>query len=1029
MPKWTKEQSDAVYKDGTNIIVSAGAGSGKTAVLTERVLEKIKTGVSLNNLLILTFTKLAAKEMRERIGDKLKKNNLNAELELLDAADITTFDAYALGLVKKYHYYLNVSKDISIIESSVIEIYKKKALEVIFNNLYEEEDKDFLALIKDYCIKDDNEIFNYILMLNNKLDLKNSKLNYLDNYLKDNYNDEIIESNISEYVSQIFTLIDKIRVYLEYIDDNDYLEKIENSLSGLISSYTYEEVVSNINIKLPIARSVSDTTKEYKDKINECIKEIKALCSFSSEKEMKEQIMWTKGHIKTIINIIKKLDSEVRVYKNKYDFYEYSDIANLAIKLVKENDIVRNEIKDNLNEILIDEYQDTNDIQEEFISYIANNNVYMVGDIKQSIYKFRNANPYIFKNKYDNYSNNNGGIKIDLNKNFRSRQEVIEDINKMFNKVMDDDIGGADYIKSHQMIFGNNTYNEIGLNNQNNNFEIYSYLNDTIYKKEEIEAFIIAKDIKRKVEEGYLIFDKEINQNRKVKYGDITILMDNSRNFELFKKILEYESVPTTIMKSGNLLDGELIIIIKNIINLIIKVKSNSYDIEFKKLFMSLGRSFLFQIDDNTLFNYFLNNNFYDSAIYKICKEISSNTDYIPLDEILDIIIDKFDFYNKLILIGDYQKNIIKIDKLKEITNNLVDLNYDIYSYNDYLNNIVQDNIKIEYQINEEGNDSVRIMTIHASKGLEFNICYFASLYSKFNIREVINKFTYDSKYGIIMPYKNNFLYNTIYHTLSYKDYVKENISERIRLFYVALTRAKEKMIFILPQKDNIKENTMTEVIDLDIRKKYSSFADILYSLNSIIKDNYHNIDLNDINLTKKYNMINDSNYKNKLNVIDTKLNVKEISISPSSEEDKSFSKNNMHFITKEEKEKLDYGKRMHEIFEMIDFMNPNYENLDYNEETMIKAFLKLLDLTNSISIYKEYEFVYEENNISYHGIIDLMIEYENSIKIIDYKLKGINDEAYLLQLNGYKNYIERVFNKTVDIYLYSIILKELEKI
>ena len=136
---WTKEQETAIYKDGTNIIVSAGAGSGKTAVLTERVLEKVKNGISVDNLLILTFTKMAAKEMRERIGDKLKKAGLTSELSKLDTADITTFDAYALSLVKKYHYYLNVSKDISIIDASVITLYKRKVLKDIFNELYEKE--------------------------------------------------------------------------------------------------------------------------------------------------------------------------------------------------------------------------------------------------------------------------------------------------------------------------------------------------------------------------------------------------------------------------------------------------------------------------------------------------------------------------------------------------------------------------------------------------------------------------------------------------------------------------------------------------------------------------------------------------------------------------------------------------------------------------------------------------------------------------------------------------------------------------
>lgn len=1029
MTKWTKEQTEAIYKDGTNIIVSAGAGSGKTAVLTERVLEKVKNGVSLSNLLILTFTKMAAKEMRERIGSKLKENNFVSELSILDTADITTFDAYALSLVKKYHYYLNLSKNINIIPSSVIDLYKREILKNIFEDLYEKEDKEFLSLIKEYCVKDDKEIFDYILGLNNKLDLKTNKREYLESYIDSKYNEDSICKDIEEYTTVIFKLIDNIRNYLEYIDDADYFDKLYKVISPLLDSSTYDEIKSNIEFKMPIARGVSDITREYKDKISESIKEIKKYVSYDSEKVIKEGILKTKIYVEEIIKIILQLDEKVSEYKNKYDYYEYSDIAGFAIRLVKENSEIRNEIKNNLNEILIDEYQDTNDIQEEFISYISNNNVYMVGDIKQSIYRFRNANPYIFKNKYDNYSNNNGGIKIDLNKNFRSREEVITNINLMFDRIMDDDIGGALYRKSHQMIFGNMMYKGDGDNNQNNDFEVYSYLNETNYKKEEVEAFIIADDILDKINSGYLAFGKEEKGNRNIKYSDFVILMDNSKNFELYKKILEYKGIPTTIMKSGNLLDGELIVILKNIVSLIIKIKEGSIDTEFKKLFMSLGRSFLFNIDDNILFDYFLNKNFYSSDIYKITKEISDGVDIIPIEKLLDIIIDKFDIYNKLILIGDYKANILRIEKLKEITRNLVDLNYSVYDYKDYLCSIVDNDMKIEYSVNDSNDNTVKIMTIHASKGLEFNVCYFSGLYSKFNIREAINKFSYDNKYGIIIPYKDDFMYNTIYHNLSYRDYVLENISERIRLLYVALTRAKEKMIFVLPQNKSDISIDISDVIDNSIRSKYSSFASIMYSLEAITKEYYKNISLDDIGLTKEYNLIKNGNYVKEINEVYDKIEVEEIlSYEDNIKEEKSFSKKSIHLINKDEQNKLDYGTKIHELLELTDFINPNYDELSMKERQIINNFIDKINIQGA-KIYKEYEFVYNEDNITYHGIIDLILEYDNNIKIIDYKLKNINDSEYLKQLSGYKKYIESIFNKNVNIYLYSILNDDLEEI
>ena len=1023
---WTNEQKEAIYTEGTNIIVSAGAGSGKTAVLTERVLEKVKKGISVDNLLILTFTKMAAKEMKERIGDKLKKEGLTSELAKLDTADITTFDAYALSVVKKYHYYLNVSKDINIIDGSVITLYKRKILKDIFEELYEENNHEFIDFIQEYCIKDDKDIFEFILNINSKLDLKTNKREYLDNYINTVYDEVKIDNDIDNYIKVILKLISNINDYLEYIDDDDYLAKLYDVLSPLLSAKSYDDIKSNISIKLPILRGASDITREYRDKIKSTIDEIKKLTTYDSYDDIKRGILSTKENAKVIIDIIKKLDDITYNYKVKYNSYEYSDISALAIKLVRDNKEIREEIKNNLNEILIDEYQDTNDVQEEFISYISNNNVYMVGDIKQSIYRFRNANPYIFKNKYDTYSNNIGGIKIDLNKNFRSREEVINNINLLFDRIMDNDIGGADYSLSHRMIYGNLMYKGDGDNKEDNNFSVYNYLNDTTFKNNEVEAFIIADDIKNKINSGYRAFGKDTNGVRKIKYSDFAILLDSSKSFDLYKKILEYNGIPTSIVKSVNLTDGEVVLAIKNIISFIIKINDNKIDNEFKKLFISIGRSFLFNTDDNVLFDYFLNNNFKDSDIYKISYNITKRLDTISLEEIIDLIVDNFDFYNKLFLLGDYNANILRIQKLKEITNSLINLDYDIYDYQKYLDDIISNNLKLEYSVNDNSTDTVKIMTIHASKGLEFGVCYYGELYNRFNNSDAISKYSYDNKYGIILPYKDKFLYNTIYHNLSYRDYVMENISERIRLFYVALTRAKEKMIFILPSNTKDDNKSIGDIIDNSIRGKYNSFASIMYSLESITKDYYKNIDINDINLSKDYNMISNNNYKEHLKLINDKIEVNTTCIPSSIKENKTFSKKDIHIINKEEEDKLLYGRLIHELFECTDFNN--LDNLSDNNKKIIERFLEKVDISHA-NIYKEYEFIYDEDNTTYHGIIDLMLEYQDSIKIIDYKLKNINDEAYIKQLNGYKDYIEKLFNKKTSIYLYSITLNTLEEI
>ena len=501
MPNWTKEQSDAIYKTGTNIIVSAGAGSGKTAVLSERVIEKLKSGIHINELLILTFTKAAASEMKERIRKKIKKiPELSKELDLIDASYITTFDSFAMSIVKKYHYLLNVSKNISIIESSVIEIKKKNILDNIMDYYYSSNDPRFIKLINNFCIKDDLNVKEGILLINNKLDLRIDKIEYLKSYVSNNYESTKIKKDINKY---ILLLKEKIEIIKSQVDnlslylDNDYITLVNDSLYGLFNSETYEEIKAYSNISLPrLPKGVSEDAKKEKESLGKLLTKLNELCPYTNEEEIYNSILSTKDTVSIICEIIIKLHNEIMEYKKINDIYEFNDIAIMAINVL-DNMEVRNELKYHFKEIMVDEYQDTNDLQEAFINKIENNNVYMVGDIKQSIYRFRNANPYIFKNKYDNYSKNNGGIKIDLLKNFRSRSEVLDNINTIFNLIMDDEIGGADYISTHQMVFGNNTYINEGKTKEDYNLEVLTYDDKTPnYSKEELEIkfwdFVVA---------------------------------------------------------------------------------------------------------------------------------------------------------------------------------------------------------------------------------------------------------------------------------------------------------------------------------------------------------------------------------------------------------------------------------------------------------------------------------------------------------------------------------------------------------
>lgn len=1021
MTKWTEEQSLAIEKENTNIIVSASAGSGKTAVLSERVIRKLKNNVKIDELLILTFTKAAAKEMKERIKDKIIEENLIDNLKLLNKSYITTFDSFALSIVKKYHYILNLSPNISIEEGGILNIKTKKLLDEVMDELYSENNSKFVKFITDFCLKDDTELKKQLLNLYSKLDLKNDKNEYLSNYVNNYFSDIYLNSLKKDYLNLIKSKLNTVQEYFNLLinySENEYIEKVNDILNPLLESTTYDEIKQNIVSTLPqLPRNSSQELKDVKEIITKLLVEINELCSYE-ENELIDLIKDTKENTEMIILIMEKLGKKIEKFKYENELFSFNDIAKMAIQIVKNNETIRQELKNQFNEIMIDEYQDTSDLQEEFINLIENNNVYMVGDIKQSIYRFRNANPYIFKNKYDNYKNNINGLKIDLSKNFRSREEVINNINNIFKNIMDDDIGGANYIADHSMVFGNDKYSTTGNNNISNDIEIfnYEYDKDTKYTKEEIEIFSVANDIKNKVLNKYQVMDKKTNKLRDVTYNDFVILMNKSKNFELYKKIFEYLEIPLTIKRDDNLLNNININIIKNMCELILLQKNKQFDDNYKYNFLSIGRSYLFEYDDNTLFDMIKNDN-YNSELYKLIDEMIPYTEesiHIFISELFN----KLNIYEKIIKIGNIEENLTVLDYLNKVSESLENIGYNIDDFTSYLSDLIEQGLDLKYSITDHFNDSVKIMTIHGSKGLEFPICYYTGLYSKFNIRELNEKILFNDH--IVIPYINGYFRKTMEYYLLKNNYIKEEISEQIRLFYVALTRAREKMIIVSSTKD---KNNLIENDIVIGRLNYRSFEDIISSIKVNLENYIKLVDINSLNITKDYQY---SKYRDYEVNDDEYLNVSELHIKEPVIEEIKYSKEQTKLITKEQKELYEFGNKIHSIMENIDFNNPNFDiDLPIIYVEKIKNFFKT-SLFNEkiINVYKEYEFI---DNTS--GIIDLILEYENVIRIVDYKLKNIDDESYRNQLLGYKKYIEKISDKKVEIYLYSILNEELREI
>lgn len=1023
MPSWTPEQQQAIDEEGKNIIVSAGAGSGKTAVLTERVIRKLKSGVHINELLVLTFTNAAAAEMKERIRKAIRKTpGLEEEMNRIDGAYITTFDSFALSIVKKYHTVINCTNNIQITDDVVINIKKQALLEEILDEKYLLQDKRYTKLIHDFCYKDDKELKKSLLDIYQKIELKYDKEKFIKDYLKTYTTswDKVIEDYLHSIQSKIKE-IREILIEMSSYFDGKYIVKVEDYLYDLLNKESYEEkkkAIDNFSRFPSLPKNSDEKGKVLKKQLTTILDELKDEMTYESIADIKQELTSTISNQEEIIDIIEELDKRLTSYKEQEEIYNFTDISRLAIKIVSENKEIREELTKSFHEIMVDEYQDTSDTQEVFINLIANNNVYMVGDIKQSIYRFRNANPYLFKQKYDTYRDTDQGIKIDLVKNFRSRKEVLDDINLLFNQFMDDAIGGADYKASHQMVFGNMAYEEDGKTKDNHHMELltYNYDNKSPVTKDEIEAFIIGEDIKDKVNNKYQVFDKDTGIIRPIEYKDFVILLDKSKNFELYKKIFEYLAIPLSILKEESLSKDNDILVIKNLLNLIVRIKRKDNIDSLKYSFVSISRSYLFELSDEKIYDALANNKIKDTKPYQICEELSSILDDTSPTEFFLKVIKKVEYEECLLKVGNVNSFQVRLEYIYNLIGNLEESGYTIEDIITHLDAIFDSGQDLKFNINTDNSNSCKIMTIHKSKGLEFSICYFAGFASKFNLRDLKEKILFDNTYGIILPMVTDFYKDTILKTLVKEKTKQEEVSEKIRLLYVAVTRAKEKMIIVT---EKIEEETETTgLVSNAIRSKYNSFLSIIKSIYSSMIPYEKEIT---IVPSKDYLLSKSATNKEELLLKKDSIKVEELEIKKESREHTRYSKDILHLSTKEEQEKMEFGTKVHQALEQLDFKNPNLKGLEQRIKKKIEAFLNTPLIKENIdkTFYKEYEFIDKEENT--HGIIDLVIETEDNIIIIDYKLKNIEDDAYDIQLNGYREFLKKKTKKEIECYLYSI--------
>ena len=861
--KFTVEQEAAINSCG-NVIVSAGAGSGKTTVLTERVRRNIlgqtsNNKVNLDELLILTFTNDAATSMKNKIKEALRKDaNLSSLVPFVDSAHIETFDAYSQFIVKKYGHLIGVNKNINVLDSDILYVKIANTISDYLEKQYLKKDPIFEEVIYKFCTKNDNKLLGFLIDVYKEiLDKKDYPIIFLKDYQKNILNKNYFLSLLTKANEICLKTIEDFKNTLNFLCSNKLSEFIYSKISTFLNVSSLEEL-TKLKEELPEPSTLRDAIKKAfeeldyeidplleKRETDRLMKDYKRIYAFSClyfdyfGEDINNQITYLNY---LIDNIFIPTFNDIEKFKSDTGYYTFGDIAKLAIKILEESEEVRNELKFKYKLIMIDETQDTSESQERFINLIANQNVFSVGDIKQSIYRFRNARPELFKRKYDAYSQNIDGKAINMNKNFRSRKEVLNTINDIFSVLMSDDFGGANYKKDHMIIPSNNKYDNEGKSNlEHGIFQIpYSSIyfkddgefSDSKESKIKGEASTICDNILKRINDGYLVFDNELNALRPCTFKDFTILTYKGVNFQLFEEVFKEKNVPLNAIYSEDLNSDTSINVLINIFSLISFLSKDNLSEEdesnVRHLFISILRSFIFEYSDKKLYELFKDpsTSYKNDETFKKIENLTKNYAKGPLNSLFDAVINEFKYVNAFSKISEAINTIDKNNIFYNKTKTMDELGYSLDDFVLYLKSLSKFKISMDQVIYTEAKNAVTITTIHKSKGLEYPVVYLPNL---FDFKEPTFKnngdyYVLNGEYFFLPffsdPHKKTNLVGLLLE--SDKSILKEDKEERLRLFYVALTRAKEDLVFVVSDDKIDDYETVLEKYIKRIKLKYT---------------------------------------------------------------------------------------------------------------------------------------------------------------------------------------------------------------
>lgn len=869
MPNWTEQQQKAIDSRNRNVLVSAAAGSGKTAVLVERVIKLItdeNNPVDIDKLLIVTFTNAAAAEMRTRISSALNKilledpDNINAarQLSLVPAAKICTIDSFCINLVRENFFELGINQDFGLIDGAKADILSEAAINTVVDNYFENDDEVFKSLLEMFSSAKDSGSFSVILKklhtyiyaqpfpfvwleeavekYNPQNSVQGSEwISYIKNELRSNirFAVSILDSAYGILLKDDL-LFDK---YTDMLNINrgilvnllDSLDKSWDDVKKAFSDFKFKSMPSKKGYVSPIKEELSAKHKAYKDVINN--KNVERLMSLS-ENDYYDDMKFLYPIMQKLYEVLLRYDEEFKLLKDEANEYSFADVEQFAIKLLFENKDgiavptqLSKDLSDDFYEIFIDEYQDTNRAQDMLFQVLSNGrNRFMVGDIKQSIYRFRLAMPEIFNEKKEDYqyydADDTADSKIILDKNFRSRNEICKYVNYVFSIFMQKEVGDIEYNEDEYLNYGAD-FDDTEIPSA----QIKILNNTKTAELDEKEAVYIAETIIKKINSKEQIWDKD--HFRDIEYSDIAILLRSQKgHIGKYNEILTSYGIPVVCDNSSNLFESNEI---KILISFLKIIDNPMQDIPLLAVMMSAIYGFTademarIRVDSHkgSLYSAVLRSDM--PKVKDFLKDIEilrKNSVTMSVSYFIRFLCEFKNIFALANALGNGEQRCSNINRLIEFAKGFdASDSVGLTSFMRLLARVEESDRGIEGpSVSAGAQNAVSIMSVHKSKGLEFPVVILAGAERKYNNSDLSDKILLSSGGIGVKRYDSKLMCQTFtFPYLALQNISKcMSMGENLRVLYVAMTRAKEQFISFVTVDNLAKrvENLALEIVD-----------------------------------------------------------------------------------------------------------------------------------------------------------------------------------------------------------------------